>query len=109
MIGTSRSGSSLFITYSSTNHRIRSGISEYADSRMIGKVGKPLLDMPSYGFRIHAFLFVFQQNSGDRRVLQQLNRGVAARCDLDGITMRLQSRFAKVKDWGKVVDAQHKG
>jgi len=39
MIGTSRSGSSLFITYSSTNHRIRSGISAYAESRTIGRVG----------------------------------------------------------------------
>jgi hypothetical protein len=37
MIGTSRSGSSLFITYSSTNHKIRSGISEYTESRMIGR------------------------------------------------------------------------
>ena len=39
MIGTSRSGSSLFITYSSTNHRIRSGISQCAESRMIGGWG----------------------------------------------------------------------
>ena len=39
MIGTSRSGSSLFITYSSTNHRIRPGISLYAESRMIGRLG----------------------------------------------------------------------
>jgi hypothetical protein len=33
MTGTIRSGSSLFITYSSTNHRIRAGISEYADGQ----------------------------------------------------------------------------
>src|SRR5208337_465343 len=43
MIGTSRSGSSLFITYSSTNHKIRSGISQYAESRMIGKLGNRCL------------------------------------------------------------------
>jgi len=35
MIGTSRSGSSLFITYSSTNPRIRPGISLYAESRVL--------------------------------------------------------------------------
>jgi len=55
MIGTSRSGSSLFITYSSTNHRIRSGISQYAESRMIGRLGNRC-----YGFRVHAFQFVLQ-------------------------------------------------
>ena len=40
MIGINRSGSSLFITYSSTSHRIRSGISQYAESRMTGRLGK---------------------------------------------------------------------
>jgi hypothetical protein len=43
MIGTSRSDSSLFITYSSTNHRIRSGVSAYAESRMIGTSGNRCL------------------------------------------------------------------
>jgi hypothetical protein len=42
-IGTSRSGSSLFNTYSSTNHRIRPGISLYAESRMIGRLGNRCL------------------------------------------------------------------
>jgi hypothetical protein len=40
---TSRSGSSLFIRYSSTSHRIRSGMSAYAESRMIGKLGNRCL------------------------------------------------------------------
>src|SRR5512141_2842758 len=39
MIGTSRSGGSLVITYSSTNHKIRSGISEWTETRMIGRLG----------------------------------------------------------------------
>ena len=43
MIGTSRSGSALFITYSSTNHKIRPGISQYAESRMIGRLGNRCL------------------------------------------------------------------
>ena len=43
MISNSRSGISLFITYSSTNQRIRPGISEYAESRMIGKLGNRCL------------------------------------------------------------------
>src|SRR5579864_5083293 len=34
---------SLFITYSSTNHRTRSGISEYADRRTIGWFGNRCL------------------------------------------------------------------
>jgi hypothetical protein len=39
----SRSTGSLFITYSSTNHRRAAGISEYADSKIIGTVGKRCL------------------------------------------------------------------
>jgi hypothetical protein len=56
MIGTSRSGGSLLITYSSTNHKIRTGISEWTETR----VGKPLLDMAGFRFRVHALQFVLQ-------------------------------------------------
>jgi hypothetical protein len=73
------------------------------------QAGKPLLDMTCYGFRVYAFLFVLQQNRRDRRFLSQLYRGVAARRQLDAITLRLQSSFAKLQHLWTVVDAQQSG
>ena len=43
MIGTNRSCMSLFITYSSTTHRTRSGISKYAESKIRGTLGNRCL------------------------------------------------------------------
>ena len=43
IIGISRSGSSLFITYSSPQHRTRSGILEYPESMTIGRLGNRCL------------------------------------------------------------------
>ena len=45
-------------------------------------MGKPLLDMAGYGFRVHAFPFVLQQDCGHRRFLQHLQRGLAVRRDI---------------------------
>jgi hypothetical protein len=70
---------------------------------MIGRLGN---HMTCYGFRVYAFLFVLQQNRRDRRFLSPLYRGVAARRQLDAITLRLQSSFAKLQHLWTVVDAQ---
>jgi len=59
-MGTSRSGNSLFITYSSTNHQ--DPFAHFAVGREPNdrQVGKPLLDVAGYGFRVHILLFVRQ-------------------------------------------------
>jgi hypothetical protein len=105
MIGISRSGISLFITQSSTNHRIRPGISQKAESRMTGRLGKRCLIWHA-SIRVYAFLFVLQQNRPrPPSPLKSLSR-VAARRELDAITMRLQSRLAKLQHLWTVVDAE---
>ncbi len=71
MVGTSRSGSSLLITYSSTNHRIRSGISEYAESRMIGRLGNLcLIWQATASASIPSCLYSAKQRNGARKRLQ---------------------------------------
>src|ERR1700730_391565 len=65
--------------------------------------------MAGYGFRIHTFLFVFQENGGHGSLVQHLHRAVAAGRDLDTITMRFESHFAKFQGFWTVVHAQQSG
>jgi hypothetical protein len=69
IVCTSPSMVSLFITYSSTNQRTRSGISALRRQKNDWLVGEPLLDLKRYSFRVHTLRFVLQKHSVNRTVL----------------------------------------
>jgi hypothetical protein len=73
---------------------------------MIGWPGNLSFDMAGYGFRVHAFLFVLQQNRSHRCFPQHLYCIAAVRRELDAKTARFQPRLAKFPSLWKVVDAQ---
>ena len=75
----SPSFSSLFITYS-TNHRSRRGISENAESRMIGRRGNVCLIWQAIASASMPSGLYSTTTAATRGSLQDLHRSAAARC-----------------------------
>jgi len=73
MIGTSRSGISLFthiFIHQPEDSLWHLAVRGKQDDRQIGK---PLLNMAGYGFYVHAFMFVLQQTTVRRRSIAEVS------------------------------------
>ena len=78
MIGTSHSGGSLFITYSSTTHKIRLGISEYSETRLAAHHGVRFQLTDRSGSDIAGSLTVWSGRNGiEQKVDRQKATGIS--------------------------------
>ena len=79
MIGTSRSGGSLFITHSSTTHKIRPGVSEHTETRLAAHHGVRFQLTDRSGSDIAGSLTVWSGRNGiEQKVGRQKATGIPA-------------------------------